>query len=152
MGKFLSRFVLGTAVGLALFWLWGQLNRQDDGDFEDDEVIEIQIGGDKRDSTATKQQKTEVAQAERNADRAAGSAAVATHNVADTGSDDGAANLEWVNGIGPMFNSVLAEHGIRTNKDLAKATVAQLRATDINRSDEEFASWIQQAKDKLAGK
>jgi predicted flap endonuclease-1-like 5' DNA nuclease len=61
-----------------------------------------------------------------------------------------AGNLEWVDGIGPTDNQILAQHGISSDADLANATVAQLKATGITReSDEEFASWIAQAQHKL---
>lgn len=70
---------------------------------------------------------------------------------AATPAEAGEADLEWVDGIGPAYNRILGEHGIHSNEDLANATLEQLHATGINRDDEELASWIQQAKDKLAG-
>lgn len=79
-------------------------------------------------------------------------AAVAPAPVETAAAATGEADLEWVDGIGPAFNRVLGEHGIHSTEDLAATTVEQLHATGITRDEEEFTSWIQQAKDKLAGK
>jgi large subunit ribosomal protein L21 len=87
-----------------------------------------------------------IAQATTGAEETTAATDVATPEAA------GAADLEWVDGIGPVFNRVLGEHGIVTTEDLAGATVEQLHAAGINRDDEVLASWIQQAKDRLAGK
>ncbi len=149
MGKFLSRFALGAALGLVAIWLWGQLNQEDDDDFEDDdEVIEIPIGN-KQASTAT-------GHAANNTDGEAATHAKVAASPPPAkvdGSADGAAeNLEWVDGIGTVFNGILMAKGIKTNRDLANANVEQLRATGINRNDEEFTSWINQAKQRVGGK
>ncbi len=79
-------------------------------------------------------------------------AAVAPAPVETASAATGEADLEWVVGIGPAFNQVLGQHGIHSTEDLAATTVEQLHATGITRDEEEFTSWIQQAKDKLAGK
>ncbi len=95
---------------------------------------------------ASKAAKAEVA-----TETAAAAVEAEASGATDTAPIEG--ELEWVNGIGPVYNRILAEHGISTNAELANATIEQLKATGISHeSDEEFASWIEQAKDKLAEK
>lgn len=153
MGKFLSRFALGAALGLLAIWLWGQLNQEDDDDFEDDdEVIEIPIGNNKQASGAS----GHVTPADKADDgittRAKVAANAPTAVKAGASSDEATDNLEWVEGIGPAFNGILSAEGIKTDRDLANASIEQLRATGIKRDDEEFASWIKQAKQRIGGK
>ena len=151
MGKFLSRFALGAVLGLFAIWLWGQLNQDDDDDFEDDdEVIEIPIGNNKQASAAASAQDDK---ADGGVATHAKVAAPAPNNAKAEGSTDSmAANLEWVDGIGQAFNRILSAAGIKTDQDLANASLEQLRATGIQRNDEEFASWIKQAKQRVSGK
>lgn len=65
---------------------------------------------------------------------------------------NGEADLVWIHGIGPVYNQRLAEAGVRSNEDMAKASIEQLRSIGFDHeSDEELQNWIQQATDKLAG-
>lgn len=158
MGKFLSRVGIGAALGLLAVWLWGRLNQKDE-DFDDDEVIEIPIGNNKQASSATASQGKADSDGDTIRAKAAADATAPKAEARDNAATkvDGSAagepdNLEWVDGIGPTFNQILNEAGIKSNKDLANASVEQLRATGINRSDDEFASWIEQAKQRISGK
>ncbi len=149
MGKFLSRFALGAAISLFAIWLWGQLNQDEDDDFDDDdEVIEIPIGNNKQSSATATTQGDNAASGGANHAKVAAPASAAKAD----GSSDSTANLEWVDGIGEAFIRTLNEAGIKTDQDLANASVEQLRATGIQRSDDEFASWIKQAKQRTSGK
>jgi predicted flap endonuclease-1-like 5' DNA nuclease len=159
MGKFLSRFAIGAALGLLAVWLWGRLNQEDDGFDDDDDVIEIPLGNNKQTShAASPQDKTDGGSGAIRAKVAAGATApkAAARDNAAAKADGSAAgkpdNLEWVDGIGPAFNRILNEAGIKSDKDLAKASIEQLRATGINRNNDEFASWIEQARQRVGGK
>ncbi len=153
MGKFLSRFALGAALGLFAIWLWGQLNQDDDDFDDDDEVIEIPIGDTKPASDATGSATTSARKpASDGPTTHARVATPATAAKSDGNADGAAGNLERVEGIGPAFNGILNEAGIKTDGELAQASVEQLRATGILRSEEEFASWIAQAKQRVGRK
>lgn len=166
MGKFLSRFAVGAALGLVAMWVLNRLNQGDDSLDDDDDVVEIQIGGNQpandsviaTSAAAVKPERAKVDSATQPLASSDGADKTTARDKAETippaaaGGGEGAANLEWVNGIGPEFNRALSDAGIRTDKDLAKASVEQLRATGIPRSDETFADWIAQAKQRTSGR
>jgi predicted flap endonuclease-1-like 5' DNA nuclease len=153
MGKFLSRFVMGTMLGLAAVWIWNHLNQSDDSFEDDDEVVEIQIGGNKAATDSVIATSAVAVKPEQAAtDGKAATPATSSHAKVEGSSSTIQENLEWVNGIGPVFNRMLSEAGIRTNADLASASVEQLRAAGANRDDEELADWIEQAKQRISGK